>query len=227
MDRKIFCFIAILCFFCKGAFAIPAEGESRPSLHKSIWGVQFNHIFSRDFNKVEAKASTTQYFIKASYGLTEKFFLDGKVGWGNVSFDREGQEKLNFPNNFAGGYGFRYLFYEDDSQGLKAIAGFQHISCHPFKDVVNNIDHRIIWDEWQGTLLLIKKWNRVGIYFGPQYSEAQLKYKEGDLRRRVKGEDIWGAVIGADYYINEKTGINMEARLFNEWALNIGMNYKF
>ena len=227
MGRSVFLSFLILLGICNTGFAIPAEGTFLPSVNKSIWGVQFNHISARDFNKVEGIGSTTQYFVKISYGLTERLFIDGKVGLGNVGFDRNDDVKLNFPTGFAGGYGFRYLLHDNSEEKMKVLFGFQHISCHPLKDTINNLKHRIIWDEWQETLLFLKTWSKTTVYAGPQYSAVQLKYKTDDFRRRLKGEDVWGAVLGLDYYCNERTAINTEIRLFNEWAFNIGMSCKF
>lgn len=227
MERKIISAGIMLFLFCECALAIPSEGNFLPALHKTIWGVQFNHIFLRDFNKVESKASTTQYFIKASYALYEWFFIDGKVGLGNIGFKANDGLELNFKSGFAGGYGFRALIYENETLGLKSILGFQHISCHPFKDTVNQTEYKVIWDEWQGTWLFVKEWNKAALYFGPQYSAAQLKYKVDEYRRRLKAEDSWGVLIGGNYRLRENLSINAEMRFFDELAVNTGIYYKF
>lgn len=227
MCRALIFILTSLFLFSNSALAIPAEGEFLPSLHNWIWGIQFNHIFRRDFNKVEGKASTTQYFIKTSYAITERFFLDAKAGWGGVKFKRKDQSKIDYPTNFAGGYGLRYLFYEDAKTGIKAIFGFQHISCHPHKREMENVTYKVIWDEWQTTTLFIKEWRKTAFYFGPQYSSAQLKYEVDKLRRRLKTEDSWGALAGCDYRFTKDTSVNVEARFFDEWALNFGVSYKF
>ena len=227
MGRILISILLILMFFCQDADAIPSEGSFLPDLHKTIWGFQFNNIFKRDFNKVEGEAGTTQYFLKASYAVTERFFLDGKIGYGNVYFDRADGLNLDFLTGFAGGYGFRYLLFDDEKNDFKSIVGFQHISCHPFKDTVNDVNHRVIWDEWQGTLLLIKKINKADIYIGPRYSSVQLKYKVDSFRRRLKTEDSWGLLIGGDYNLNENLSINAETRFFDEWGVNVGISRKF
>jgi len=227
MDRTIIFTLVLLFLFCSIAWTIPSEGNFLPSFHKSIWGVQFNQILRRDFTKVKGKASTTQYFIKSSFGLTERLFLDGKIGWGNVEFNRENATQIDFPTNFAGGYGLRYLLYEDTRAGLRSIFGFQHISCHPLKTELNGVDYRVIWDEWQGSWLLIKQWPRSAFYFGPQYSTTQLKYKVDTFRRRLKTENCWGAILGVDYKLTKDINFNLETRLFNEWGLNLGVSHQF
>jgi len=227
MGRIIRIILLILLVSPVNAIAIPSEGNFVPESGKSIWGFQFNNIFLRDFNKVQGKGNTKQYFLKASYGLSERFFLDGKIGMGSVSFRRNDGLDLNFSSGFAGGYGFRYLLLEDDQGSWKSIVGFQHISCHPFKDTISDVNHRVIWDEWQGTWLFIKTFEKADLYFGPQYSAVQLKYKVDDFRRRLKTEDSWGVLFGTDYLLSEKTSINIEIRLIDEWAVNTGISYKF
>ncbi len=227
MGRIILIAALILALSSMNAMAIPSEGNFLPAKQKTIWGFQFNKIFLRDFNKVEGKATTKQYFLKASYALTERFFLDGKIGLGSISFKRNDGTDLDFSTGFAGGYGFRYLVYKNEQSMWKSIVGFQHISCHPLKDTVDDVNHRIIWDEWQGTWLFIKAWEKADFYFGPQYSTAQLKYKVDDLRRRLKVEDSWGLLFGGDYRFMKKTSINVEIRVLDEWAVNTGICYKF
>jgi hypothetical protein len=146
---------------------------------------------------------------------------------GSISFDRADGVNLDFPAGFAGGYGLRYLVYENSERGVKSIAGFQHISCHPFKDTVDDVAYRVIWDEWQGTWLFIKEWKKTAWYCGPQYSTMQLKYKADSFRRRLKTEDCWGMLAGVNYRIAENMSINTEIRIFDEVAVNTGLYYKF
>jgi hypothetical protein len=227
MERIIIIFLAILLLFCQNAGAIPSEGDFIPGLNQTLWAVQLNNIFLRDFNKVEGKASTAQCFIQASYGISERFFLDGKVGVGNISFDVNDGPKLDFPTGFAGGYGFRYLVHENKKKDIKSIFGFQHISCHPYKDTVNDVQYHVIWDEWQGTWLFIKEYKKAAVYCGPQYSSTQLKYKVDSWRRRLKAEDCWGMLVGGNYNINKNVTIRAEARFFDEWGLNFGISHQF
>ncbi|MCG2712631.1 MAG: hypothetical protein L6416_09975 [Candidatus Omnitrophica bacterium] len=227
MGRIIVITLLILSLSSINAMAIPSEGNFLPASSKTIWGFQFNNIFSRGFNKAEGKGTTKQYFLKASYALTERFFLDGKIGMGSISFKRNDGTDLDFSSGFAGGYGLRYLVYQDEQRALKSIVGFQHISCHPFKDTINDEIHRVIWDEWQGTWLFIKEWKKTALYFGPQYSAAQLKYKVDGFRRRLKAEDSWGLMIGGNYRFMKKASISAEIRVIDEWAINTGICYKF
>ena len=227
MERIILIVAVILLISSINASAIPSEGNFLPELHKTIWGFQFNNIFLRDFNKVKGEGRTKQYFLKASYALTKRFFLDAKIGMGSINFKRNDGIDLDFSSGFAGGYGFRYLVFQFDQSGWKSIVGFQHISCHPFKDTLADVEHRVIWDEWQGTWLFIKEWKKSALYFGPQYSAAQLKYKVDDLRTRLKAEDSWGLLLGSNYRFSRKASISAEIRVLDEWAINTGICYKF
>ena len=227
MGRTELIAVLILLLSSVNVIAIPSEGNFLPAEGAAIWGLQFNNIFLRDFNEVEGQGKTKQYLLKTSYALTKRFFLDGKIGLGSVRFKRNDGIDLNFSSGFAGGYGFRYLLFENEQSGWKSIVGFQHISCHPFKDTVGDVKHRIIWDEWQGTWLFIKELEKADFYFGPQYSAAQLKYKVDDFRRRLKSEDSWGLLFGANYSLTKKASISAEIRVLDEWAINTGISYKF
>ena len=219
--------LTILAFNCALALAIPAEGSFFPLEHGSVWGFEYNQIFLRDFNKVEGKASTRQQFLAASFALTDRFFLDGKIGMGNIDFERNDDVDLSFPAGFAGGYGFRYLWLKDELPGWESSFGFQHISCHPFSDEYAGQTYHVIWDEWQGTLLLIKRFDDFSVYCGPQYNATQLKYKVEDFRRRLWAEDYWGWEIGADYKIGSDSNLNLEFRFLDEWAVNVGVAKRF
>jgi len=227
MGRIILIAVVILLLFSANAMAIPSEGNFLPDLHETIWGIQYNNIFLRDFNKVEGKRMSKQYFLKVSYAVMERFFLDGKIGQGSIRFKRNDDVDLDFSSSFAGGYGFRYLIFQSEYSGWKSIAGFQHISCHPFKDIVAGINYRVIWDEWQGTWLFIKEWEKIALHFGPQYSTVQLKYKVDNVKSRLKAEDSWGLLFGGSYSFTKKASISVEIRVLDEWAINTGISYKF
>ena len=206
MGRIVVFIIAAIVLTTAPVSAIPSEGPSLPDAQAAIWGFQANHISQRDFNKVEGSGRTTQYFLQASYGVTSRFCLDGKIGMGTISFRRADGLDLDFPAGFCGGYGFRWLMYDDAPSGVRSVFGFQHISCHPFKDTVNDVNHRVIWDEWHGSWLwaLTPSDQPYTVYAGPQYSATQLKYREADLRRRLKAEDRWGAVAGIEYRFKDR-----------------------
>ena len=94
MKRILVFGLAFLLMSFSACFAIPSDADFLPAQHEWLWGFQFDHIAKRDFNKVEGQASSSQYFIKTSYGLFDDFFIDGKAGWGDMTFDRKSQDKL-------------------------------------------------------------------------------------------------------------------------------------
>ena len=147
---------------------------------------------------------------------------------GSVRFKRADGVTLDFPAGFAGGYGFRYLLREPQAK-QQFIAGFQHISCHPYKDTVNDINYRVIWDEWQGTFILRQAWGKISVYAGPQYTALQLKYKENDVKngRRLKADNSWGGCVGAEYRWSDRAAVNMGLRGGAESGFDLGLRYSF
>lgn len=221
-------FLVLTFFVFSGSLlAIPSEGTFYPDKHHTNWGFQFNHIAKRDFNKVEGVGSTTHNFLAASYGVTDRFCLDGKVGVGWISFDRNDEMDMSFSSGFTGGYGFRYLLKKCEETNTEYQFGFQHISTHPFKREFDGSAYRVIWDEWQGSLLWIKRCPKISYYLGAQYSDVQLKYKVADFRRRLKTEDLWGLIVGVDRKIDENINLNLELRVVDELGANIGIMKKF
>ncbi len=227
MNRKFILVICALLFLIpRNVVAIPAEGTVFPEKDQWIGGLQLNNIQRRDFNKVPGGGSTVQYFVRASYGLTECFSLDGKLGLGDIIFDRENASRLEYQTGFAGGYGFRYLI-SDDPDGFTSVFGFQHISIHPMDVLLNGSKYEAVWDEWQGTLLFGHVLGASRVYAGPQYTTTQLKYKVDGNKQRLKVEDFWGAVLGADIELPQDFYLNLEVRFPAEQGFNIGINRRF
>ena len=224
--RSVILALCIVLLQPTGIFAIPADVYLIPDRHESAWGLQYNSILQRDFSKLEGEGQTTQGFLQASYGLTDRLLLDGKIGMGSVRFERADGVTLDFPAGFAGGYGFRYLFREPQAK-QQILAGFQHISCHPLKDTVNDVDYRAIWDEWQGTLIVRHSWKKISVYAGPQYTALQLKYKENDSGSRLKADNSWGGCVGAEYSWSDRAAVNMGLRGGAELGFDLGLRYLF
>ncbi|MCM8813678.1 MAG: hypothetical protein NC924_07085 [Candidatus Omnitrophica bacterium] len=215
-------------FIIPNVYAIPSEGIVLPEAGAWVWGMQGNYIAARDFNKMEGRGSTAQSFIQLAYAWNSWFSFDGKIGSGDIVFRRTDGIQQNFPAGFSGGYGFRCKIFSDQPGRLSVVGGFQHISCHPFKELRGEQEYRVIWDEWQGTVLfgaaLSEAW---AVYAGPQYSAVQLKYTVDDFRRRLKGEDTWGIVAGARYLVNAGTAVTLEVRGAAETAMNAGILSRF
>ncbi len=226
--RILAVFVLVLFGFCGSALAIPSEGSFLPKKHHTDWGFQYNWVVKRDFTKVKGKGTTTHYFLAASYGLSDRFCLDGKVGVGRIGFRRDDNIDMNFTSGFTGGYGFRYLLKKPDESNLGYSCGFQHISTHPYKEEYENKTYRVIWDEWQGSLLCIKKCPQISYYLGAQYSYSQLIYKvDRHHHLYLKTEDVWGLIIGADHKIGKNANLNMEVRLVGETGFNVGIMKRF
>ncbi|MCM8820230.1 MAG: hypothetical protein NC925_05490, partial [Candidatus Omnitrophica bacterium] len=87
-----------------------------------------------------------QNFLLLSYGLDDWFCIDLKAGMGYIKQKPSGYIEIDYPESFAGGYGFRVRLYNKGN--FKSVFGFQHISVHPRKTKSNNDIHRAIFDDW-------------------------------------------------------------------------------
>ncbi|MBI3991418.1 MAG: hypothetical protein HY350_04630 [Candidatus Omnitrophica bacterium] len=197
-----------------------------PNKHKWLWGAQSDFIFKRRVAGVPGKGESAQYFLTGSYGLTDWFSFDGKIGTGNVSFGPDNSRRIDYDYGFAGGYGFRVKAYENEEKGICVITGFQHISVHPPSEYSGGDKYTVIWDEWQGSSIVAKRIKNTTVYLGPRFSEGGIIYKVSGNRRRLKPEERWGGILGIGYD-KEKLVVYLEGRFGDEEGITGGIALKF
>lgn len=221
-------FTLLFLTICAGSVsACPLEGANMPN--DKFWktGIQVNHMFDADMKEPKGEISSGQYFFTGSFGITEWLCFDGKLGIGDITFDMENSQKIEYPANFAGGYGGRILLYDDKKNDMNYILGLHHISVHPDSTKINNVKHEAIMDEWQASLLVSKKVWHFRPYISGKFSQIYLIRKVDGVRKRIKPEDGWGLIVGIDMNINENARFSLEGRFFDEEALNVGFDYTF
>lgn len=211
------------------AYAAPAYGTHMPEKRHWTGGVEGNFLIDRNLDNDEGCTSGNRYFLTLSYGIFEWLSLDGKIGVGDVHWDRtQGNDDLDYDTNFAGAYGFRIKGYENEDWGIKSVAGFQHMSVHP--DAVNQggEKHETIIDEWQGTVIISKDVGDVVPYLGARYGTVDfIKWVDEHDRKRIQSEKYYGVIVGMDYWLNEKTRINLEGAFLDGEEVAVGVSYDF
>lgn len=227
MLKRVFIIFIFHFTLAACASAVPIEGGNMPRVAFWKTGLQANTIFRVDMENPRGRISSTQYFLTGSLGITERICFDGKVGIGDITFDIKDSQKIEYPANFAGGYGGRVVIYDDKEGGLNCIMGFHHISVHPEYTKINNVKHEAIMDEWQASLMISKKILKLRPYAAGKFSKIYLIRKVDDARKRIKPEDSWGLILGADFDLNGNARLNIESRFFDEDSLTIGFNYTF
>jgi hypothetical protein len=190
-------------------------------------GLESNTIFKVDMKRPKGKVSSSQYFLTGSLGITEKICFDGKAGIGDIVFDERDSEKITHSPGFAGAYGGRVVLYDDEKRDLRFIMGLHHISVHPEDTKIGNKKYEVILDEWQCSLLVSKRIMKLKPYIAPKFSQIYLIRKVNSERKRIKPEDSWGLVVGADLDINENARFHVEGRFFDEDSFTFGLNYTF
>jgi hypothetical protein len=221
--------IMVLSVMCCGiSYAAPCYGTYMPKEKKWIWGPQGDFLIHRDMKDSQGETSGNRYFLTCSYGVFNWICFDGKIGMGDVSWHNSDPGNLNFNSGFAGAYGFRIKGYENKELGIKTVAGFQHISVHPPTTSPNIDHHRVIIDDWQGSVLISKDFNKLTPYVGTRYGTVDyIRWVNSHDRKRIKSEDRWGVVAGMDYLVFKDTRLNVEYDFIDGKEISAGISRDF
>jgi hypothetical protein len=222
--------VALMAVFCFGGNieAAPAYGTDMPRKGRIRMGYQANIVLDHRLRGPYGKVSSDQHYVDVSYGVLDWFVFDGKVGIGNT--DRKGGtlQEMDYGYSFAGGYGFRIRFYDDEPSGIKLVGGFHHISVHP-RDIEIGADrYESFLDDWQLDLLCSKRFGKFTPYAGGKASVFEHVYRvnKGD-RMRVSPKYNGGVIAGFDMKVKDDVTVNVEGRFIDESAVSAGIYYSF
>jgi len=222
--------VVILFFsFSPLSHAAPVYGTDLPEGRHWRCGLEGDFIIDRDLDNDEGGTNGSRYFFTLSYGIFSWFSFDGKIGVGDVEWDRGAKgDDLTYSTDFAGGYGFRLKGYENEEWGIKGVAGFQHISVHPDAKNQGATKHETIIDEWQGSVVVSKDAGSVVPYVGARYGSLDfIKWENEAHRKRIQSENYYGVIVGVDYHLDERTKINLEYSFLDAEEFAIGFTYDF
>jgi len=231
MKRSFLFFLILIfgaCLMPSFVFATPLEGTIFPRERKWKVGSQVNFVERQDIDYLAGEAETHDYFVSLQYGLFEFLSLDFKLGVGDVDYNRDGMEVLDFDDGFAGAYGLRVKLYEEGHQGVKFVVGFHHISVHPPSERDSgNLKQELIWDDWQFDGMMFQEFGRFRPYVGAKVKRVYLIRKIDGDRVRMKSDDEIGLAAGLDVELRENVHLNLEARFLDEEAYSFGVSYQF
>lgn len=229
MLKKVLSFMVILAVVYSGvSYAAPCYGTHMPKEKQWILGLQGDFLVDRNLDHDQGGTRGNKYFLTCSFGVFDWICFDGKIGAGDVVWHNADPGNLNYNTGFAGAYGFRIKGYENKDLGVKTVAGFQHISVHPRSTCPASDKHRVIIDDWQGSVLISKDIGSFVPYFGARYGTVDfIKWVNDHDRQRIKSEKKIGAVIGLDYLVSENTKLNIEGDFMDGEELSIGISRDF
>ncbi len=229
MFKRVLVFF-LLFSFPFNSFSAPCYGTKMPKKSQWFWGIEVNSIIKRDLEGVGGKFRSSQGFLTGSFGIFDWLCFDGKLGYGFVKYHPLDLAEIDYKGSFAGAYGFRIRVYDSPFSEFKAVFGFQHISVHPHHKVINNIKRKVIFDDWQLSFLVsYNRFEKFIPYLGAKASRGDVIEWLDDKRNRRKSEDsqMFGAVVGFDFYFNPRCWLNLEARFLDERAGSIRLTYAF
>jgi len=227
MVKKIIGILLVIFLFYKEGFSAPCYGTKLPQKKSFICGLQSHLVVKRNLEDEYGRIKSLQNFFLLSYGVVDWLSIDFKVGSGNITQRSLEGTKINYPTNFAGGYGFRLKLY--DKENIKMVLGFQHISVHPRHTLLEQTKNQAILDDWQGSFLVSYGLKRLTYYLGAKYSRMDYIHRVNGKRKR-KMSDLTkslGLVLGFDFDIDEKTYLNIETQFLDVKAFSFSLNYKF
>ena len=228
--KQAYFLILLFLVFNSCVYSAPCYGTKMPSRYQWFWGTEVNYIAKRDLEANHGSFRSAQCFLTASFGLTDWLCLDGAAGQGFVKYSPGLIQEIDYDSAFAGKYGIRTKIFEMEKIPLSSVFGFQHISVHPRHNIINNIKRRLIFDDWQLSLLLsydgLKQFSP---YIGGKMSRGDLIEWYNDNRKRRKSEDSRsiGFVCGFNLFLTDDCWLNLETRFFDEKAASLGINYAF
>ena len=199
-----------------------------PKEKQWILGLQGNFLIDRNLKDSQGSTSGNRYFLTSSLGVFDWICFDGKIGVGDVAWHNPDPGNLSYNTNFAGAYGFRIKGYENKNLGIKTVVGFQHISVHPRTTCPASDKHRVIIDDWQGSVLISKDMGNFTPYLGARYGTVDfIKWVNEHDRNCTKSERMWGVVIGVDYLIAKDTRLNIEGDFIDGEEVSLGISREF
>jgi len=220
MKKIKFLTLALLFFIDTNSYAAPCYGTSMPEQYKWNWGFSSNFLAERKLKDGEGEIRSYQYFVLGSFGVTNWFCLDGKIGFGDIKQSPPYDEKIEYGTSFAGGYGFRLKIYENQTWDLRSTVGFHHISVHPHSKIIDGVKNRGVLDDWQGEIIVSKRIKNFVPYIGCEISRIDYIHWRDDLRKRKKSDVEAGLVAGIDIYVTKNIFLNVESKFFDEKSLS-------
>jgi len=198
-----------------------------PKQKEFFSGFQTHFIFKRDLEDNLGKIKSMQQFLLLSYGLFDWLALDLKAGGGDIRQYPTLGPKADYPYNFAGGYGLRLKLY--DTQKIKMVFGFQHISVHPKSIHLQGIKNKAVLDDWQTSLLVSYDFGRITPYLGTRWSRLDYIHWQDQKRKRIMSrlDRSWALILGIDFSLNKKIWLNLEGSYFDSEALSASLNFSF
>ena len=228
--KKVLVFVFLSVLALGQVQAAPCYGTKMPEQWQWFWGTEVNYVFQRDLERDLGDFRSGQSFITGTLGITDWFCFDGAVGAGFIGYDPMDSTEISFDTGFAGKYGFRIKVYDREDNPFKAVFGFQHISVHPKRKIVNNVKREVIFDDWQASLIAsYNDWGRFVPYVGGKVSRGDIIERQDSVRdRRKSNNDVdFGAVGGCNFFITDEWWLTLEGRYFDEEAASFSVTHSF
>ncbi len=222
-------FLTCLLFIAEPGFPAPTCGAVMPARNRFQWGLAVNSIINYRMkgatDKVDIKSN--QVFLTLAYGLFDRLSLDGKIGLGDVRNDKTNNTDLDYNAGWGGGYGFRVKVYENELNRVKVICGVHHISVHPASEDADSVEYKSIIDDNQFDVTISRKYGFGIPYIGCKVSKSRILRRDNNESSSLHSKVKMGIILGYDVETSKDTFLNLEMRLIDETAFNVGISHIF
>ncbi len=200
-----------------GAIGDPTASGKAPSFNQL--GFEYNSV-ERDMKVEESRfggdASSERLLLQGLYGVTPFTDLSLRIGMADLETSRRG---FNGDPGIAFGGGARWTLFQTGD--LRVGIGFQFLQF--FSRDGGSQTPRVTWTELESFFGgSFQGMERFTPYFGIAFSKAQGKLKGGST---IRSDDLVGLFVGAEFLIFQNYYLMTEARIIDENALMLRLNY--
>jgi len=219
-------FLMVVLAFPRIGACAPCYGTAMPQKDKFFSGFQAHRVLDKKLKNDQGSMRSTQGLYLLSWGVSDRFCLDGKIGVGGLRQQPQNSEQIAYKAWFSGGYGFRMQLLRRDL--TKIVWGFQHISTHPRARQVDGAKHKAIMDDWQVSFLASRCFSRFVPYAGLRLGRMDYIHWVEQLGHRVRSDMArsLSGILGTDFKVSDKSWINLEVQAPNGTAASISYNFK-
>lgn len=253
MKRSLFC-AAVLMFvlnLTNFTQAAPVGDPADPVLLIGAYPVKaegiVDFLFGRDFDLSGANTEIKGqwYFGKVSISPIEKIDIYGLIGTADLKIDNwtTNDYTLETDRALAWGGGATILLYETEEYGdgiLRLSLDGSYRQYEPGiekvkksgSEVTGILEKEFEYREWQVGVGVSYTLDSLTPYLGVKYSDCESKMRLHEpaaniTKKTANSKDVVGVFVGVDYLFAENIALNLEGRLIDETALNVGMKINF
>ena len=228
--------LAALCLAATAATAVPIGAPAQALRPRSfsvsaLVGFALRDVHEDRDSGIGEMATSSRLLVKATFAPTRFLDLYGTVGAADWRMREAGLESV-LGVWYGGGFRLRvfpwfwqedgFLNVEIDAQALALSTSSGSANAGAF----GNRDVRVGYWEYQGTLLVSKRFEVFVPFVGVCYNRSGVHFVPGGSRNSRPDFD-WGALVGLEYSITPQVYFTGEVHIFTENSFYLGAGFAY